>query len=87
MKSYIADTLVGIFAFDETGNILNFIDFDDQKQKIIQFYDAIDDGIIQSVYENFLLELKNSGFDEFIFDNKELQTLTSQILGYWEADE
>jgi len=82
MKSYIADTLVGIFAFDETGNILNFIDFDDQKQKIIQFYDAIDDGIIQSVYENFLLELKNSGFDEFIFDNKELQTLTSQILGY-----
>jgi len=82
MKSYIADTLVGIFAFDETGNILNFIDFENQKQKIIQFYDAIDDGIIQSVYENFLLELKNSGFDEFIFDNKELQTLTSQILGY-----
>lgn len=82
MKSYIADTLVGIFAFDETGNILNFIDFDDQKQKIIQFYDAIADGIIQSTYENFLLELKNSGFDEFIFDNKELQTLTSQILGY-----
>jgi len=82
MKSYIADTLVGIFAFDETGNILNFIDFDDQKQKIIQFYDAIADGIIQSIYENFLLELKNSGFDEFIFDNKELQTLTSQILGY-----
>ena len=82
MKSYIADTLVGIFAFDETGNILNFIDFDDQKQKLIQFYDAIADGIIQSTYENFLLELKNSGFDEFIFDNKELQTLTSQILGY-----
>ena len=82
MKSYIADTLVGIFAFDETGNILNFIDFENQKQKIIQFYGAIDDGIIQSVYENFLLELKNSGFDEFIFDNKELQTLTSQILGY-----
>ncbi len=82
MKSYIADTLVGIFAFDETGNILNFIDFENQKQKIIQFYIAIDDGIIQSVYENFLLELKNSGFDEFIFDNKELQTLTSQLLGY-----
>ncbi|MBA7521810.1 hypothetical protein ES705_13921 [subsurface metagenome] len=82
MKSYIADTLVGIFAFDETGNILNFIDFDDQKQKIIEFYDTIADGIIQSTYENFLLELKNSGFDEFIFDNKELQTLTSQILGY-----
>ncbi|MFX1487578.1 MAG: C/D box methylation guide ribonucleoprotein complex aNOP56 subunit, partial [Promethearchaeota archaeon] len=34
------------------------------------------------VYENLLLELKNSGFDKFIFDNKNLQILTSQILGY-----
>ncbi|MFX1377397.1 MAG: C/D box methylation guide ribonucleoprotein complex aNOP56 subunit [Promethearchaeota archaeon] len=82
MRSYIADTLVGIFAFDETGNILNFIDFENEKQKIIQFFDAINNGIIQSVYEEFLLELKNSGFDEFIFDNKELLTLTSQKLGY-----
>jgi len=82
MKSYIADTFVGIFAFDENGNILNFIDFENQKQKIIEFYNAIDDGIIQSVYEKFLLELKNSSYDEFIFDNRELQTLTSQTLGY-----
>ena len=82
MKSYIADTLCGIFAFDESGNILNFIDFEDDKQKIIQFYEAINEGIIQSVFEDFLLELKNSGFDEFIFDNKDLHTLTSQTLGY-----
>ncbi|MFX0030556.1 MAG: C/D box methylation guide ribonucleoprotein complex aNOP56 subunit, partial [Candidatus Hermodarchaeota archaeon] len=82
MRSYIADTLVGIFAFDETGNILNFIDFEDKKEKIIQFFEAIHDGIIQSAYEEFLLELKNSGFDEFIFDNKELQVLTSDSLGF-----
>ncbi|MFW9943160.1 MAG: C/D box methylation guide ribonucleoprotein complex aNOP56 subunit [Candidatus Thorarchaeota archaeon] len=82
MKSYIADTYIGIFAFDEIGNILNFIDFDNQKQKIIEFFIQIEDGIIQNVYEDFLLELKNSGFDEFIFDNKQLQTLTSQVLGY-----
>ena len=81
MKSYIADTLVGIFAFDETGNILNFIDFENDNQKIIQFYIDIDNGIIQSKYEEFLSELKNSGFDEFVFDNKELQALTKQ-LGY-----
>ena len=81
MKSYIADTLVGIFSFDETGNILNFIDFENDTQKIIQFYIDIDKGIIQSKYEEFLSELKNSGFDEFVFDNKELQTLTRQ-LGY-----
>ncbi|MFX1478079.1 MAG: C/D box methylation guide ribonucleoprotein complex aNOP56 subunit [Promethearchaeota archaeon] len=82
MKAYIADTLVGVFTFDETGNILNFLDFEDNTQKIVQFYNAIDDGVIQNVYENLLLELKNSGFDKFIFDNKNLQTLTSQILGY-----
>ncbi len=82
MKSYIADTFVGIFAFDESGNILSFIDFENQKHKIIEFYNAINDGKIQSVYEKFLLELKNSGFDEFIFDNKELQTLTLQVLGH-----
>ncbi|MHA2394148.1 MAG: C/D box methylation guide ribonucleoprotein complex aNOP56 subunit [Promethearchaeota archaeon] len=82
MKSYIADTFFGIFAFDDTGNILSFIDFQNDKQKIIHFYIDIQDGILQSRYKDFLLELKNSGFDEFIFDNKELQALTSQILGY-----
>jgi len=82
MKSYIADTLAGIFAVDdETGNILSFIDFEDDNQKIIQFYVDIDKSIIHSKYEEFLSELKNSGFDEFVFDNKELQTLTKQ-LGY-----
>ncbi|MBY8983441.1 MAG: C/D box methylation guide ribonucleoprotein complex aNOP56 subunit [Candidatus Lokiarchaeota archaeon] len=81
MKSYIADTLVGIFSFDETGNILNFIDFEDDNQKIIQFYIDIDGGIVQSKYQEFVTELKNSGFDIFVFDNKELQTLTEQ-LGY-----
>jgi nucleolar protein 56 len=81
MKSYIAETLVGIFSFDETGNILNFIDFENENQKIIQFYVDLDKGIIHSKYEEFLSELKNSGFDKFVFDNKELQTLTKD-LGY-----
>ncbi|NVM34703.1 MAG: C/D box methylation guide ribonucleoprotein complex aNOP56 subunit [Candidatus Lokiarchaeota archaeon] len=78
MKSYIADTLIGIFAFDETGNILNFIDFDDDYEKIIEFYNALESDIIHKVFENFLLELKNSGSDEFIFDNKKLESLTSE---------
>ena len=82
MKSYIADTLIGIFAFDETGNILNFIDFDDDYEKIIEFYEALDNNTIQKVFENFLLELENSGFNEFIFDNKKLESLTSEKLGY-----
>ena len=82
MKSYIADTLIGIFAFDESGNILNFIDFDDDYEKIIEFYNALDSDIIQKVFEDFLLDLKNSGFNEFIFDNIKLESLTSEKLGY-----
>ncbi|UCD01342.1 MAG: C/D box methylation guide ribonucleoprotein complex aNOP56 subunit [Promethearchaeota archaeon] len=82
MKSYIADTLIGIFAFDETGNILNFIDFNDDIAKIIEFYDALDNDVIQKVFEDFLLDLKNSGFSEFLFDNKKLELLTSEKLGY-----
>jgi len=82
MKSYIADTLIGIFAFDETGNILNFIDFDGDNVKIIEFYNAIETNVILKIYEDFLLELTNSGFNEFIFDNKKLELLTSTNLGY-----
>jgi nucleolar protein 56 len=82
MKSFIADTLIGIFAFDETGNILNFIDFDDDYVKIIEFFDILDKNVIQKEFEDFLLELKNSGFDEFLFDNKKLESLTSENFGY-----
>jgi len=82
MKSYIADTLIGIFAFDESGNILNFIDFDNDIEKIIEFYNAIDRDTIQKIFEKFLEELKNTGFTEFIFDNKHLESLTSEKLGY-----
>jgi len=82
MRSYIADTLIGIFAFDETGNILNFIDFDGDSAKIIEFYKAIENDVILKLYEDFLLELSNSGFNEFIFDNKKLELITSTNLGY-----
>ena len=82
MKSYIADTLIGIFAFDEAGDIVNFIDFDDDYGKIIEFYNTLDKNVIQKIFEDFLLELKNSGFNEFLFDNKKLESLSSEKLGY-----
>ncbi len=82
MKSYIADTLIGIFSLDESGNILNFIDFDDNTEKIIEFYNAVDNKIILKIYEDFLLDLKNVGFDELIFDNPKLESITSEKLSY-----
>lgn len=80
MKCYIVDTLEGIFVIDENGNIVNFRDFDDDYKKIIQFYESIESGIVLNSYKDLLFELKNSGFDEFIFDNKDLELFTSQKL-------
>jgi nucleolar protein 56 len=82
MKSYIADTLVGIFALDESGNILNFVDFNDDYEKIIDFYIALDNNRVQNGFEDFLFELKKSGFNEFVYDNEKLEALTSKKLGY-----
>jgi len=77
------DTLIGIFAFDDTGNILNFRDFDDDNERIISFYETLEfEDNISKEYEELLLELKNSGFNEFIFDNKKLEQISSQKLGY-----
>ena len=82
MKSFIADTLIGIFAIDEAGNILNFIDFNGNNKRIIEFYNALEQDIILKEYEKFLSDLRNSGFNEFIFDNSKLKTLTEKTLGY-----
>lgn len=82
MKCFIVDTLMGIFGLDETGNIVNFIDFDSDNQKIIEFYESLESKLTNQEYKNFLLELKNSGFDEFAFDNKKLEQLTFEELEY-----
>ena len=83
MKCYIADTLIGIFAFDESVNVLNFIDFNDNNQRTIEFYGSLEKGIILEEYKDLIMELKSSGFKEFIFDNKTLQMITSEKLGVY----
>jgi len=82
MKCFIIDTLIGIFAVDEVGNIINFIDFNDNFQRIIVFYTLLDSKSMQKEYEVFLKELNTSGFDEFFFDNKQLEEITSFKLKY-----
>ena len=82
MKCYIANTLEGLFALDEGGNIVNFRDFNNDYQKLIKFYESVESGIVLREYEDFLLELKNSGFDEYIFDDEDLESFTSQNLDF-----
>jgi nucleolar protein 56 len=82
MKCFIIDTLIGIFAIDEIGNILNFIEFNDDIQKAVSFFNLLNTKSLQKDYKNFLKELNNSGFDEFFFDNKQLKEITSSKLDY-----
>lgn len=81
MKCFVIDSLTGIYTVDDSGNFLNFIDLSDDIQRVISFYESLDNNLIIKEYSDFINELRNSGFDEFVFDNKKLQILTSKELG------
>jgi nucleolar protein 56 len=82
MRCFIIDTLIGIYATDDGGNFLNYINFLSDIQKSIDFYKSLNNEILSEDYSNFMSELKNTGFDDFIFDNKKLKELTTQSLGF-----
>ena len=82
MRCYIIDSLIGIYAIDDGGNFLNYIDFLDDIEKSISFYKSLNSGILSEEYSDFMTELNSSGFDDFVFDNKKLKDLTKQKLGY-----
>ncbi len=82
MKCYIIDTLIALFAVDDTGTIVNFRNFNDDPQKAIEFFKSIEEGKMPDEYHKFLEEIHNSGFREFIFDNKKLEDITANIKNY-----
>ena len=82
MKCFIVDTLSGIFALDDSNNIINFLDFNDDEQEILEFYKSLEGGVISEDLKEIFAELKNSGYNEFIFDNTKLKQLVSQEVGH-----
>ena len=82
MRCYIVDSLIGIYAIDDGGNFLNYIDFLDDMEKSVRFYNSLNSDSLSEEYSNIMTELNNSGFDDFVFDNKKLKELTKQKLGY-----
>ena len=82
MRCYIIDSLIGIFAIDDGGNFLNYIDFLDDIQKSVNFYNSLNNDTLSAEYLDFMNELNSSGFDDFVFDNRKLKDLTMQNLGY-----
>ncbi|MHA1319589.1 MAG: hypothetical protein ACTSQ1_07190 [Promethearchaeota archaeon] len=82
MRCYIIDSLIGIFAIDDGGNFLNYIDFLDDVQKSVNFFNSLNNDTLSAEYLNFMNELNSSGFDDFVFDNRKLKDITLQDLGY-----
>ena len=82
MRCYVIDTLIGIYAIDDGGNFLNYIDFLNEIHKALDFYNSLSNNILTEGYSDFMAELKNSGFDDFVFDNKKLKEITAKHLGY-----
>jgi nucleolar protein 56 len=82
MRCYVIDSLIGIYAIDDGGNFLNYIDFLDDIQKSVNFYNSLNSNILSEEYSDFMNELNSSGFDNFVFDNKKLKETTAQNLGY-----
>ncbi|MFX0047625.1 MAG: C/D box methylation guide ribonucleoprotein complex aNOP56 subunit [Candidatus Hermodarchaeota archaeon] len=82
MRCYIIDTLIGVYAIDDGGNFLNYIDFLENIEKSVSFYNLISSDSFSEEYSEFMIELKSSGFDNFVFDNKNLKEITSKQLGY-----
>ncbi|MFX1273973.1 MAG: hypothetical protein ACFFBP_02285 [Promethearchaeota archaeon] len=82
MKCYIIDTLSGLFAVDESGTLINFLDFNDNEQNIVEFYISLDEGEIIGDINNLFSELTHTGFNEFIFDNKQFKNVIDQKKHY-----
>jgi nucleolar protein 56 len=82
MKVFIVDTYLGIFAIDESQNILNFRVFFDEKEGIIELYKNIKEKYLEQWFISFMEELRSSGFDIFIFDNEDLERLVKEKLMY-----
>ena len=79
MKCFIIDTFIGIFAVDDGINIVNFVDFEENVEEIIEFYEKIEQDILVDKYRVFINQLSESGYDDFIFDNEKLASLSTQL--------
>jgi nucleolar protein 56 len=74
--------LIGIYAIDDGGNFLNYIDFLSDIQTSVNFYKSLNNEILSEDFSNFMNELRNTGFDDFLFDNKTLKELVMHKLGF-----
>ena len=78
MRCYIADTVLGIFVFDETDNPIGFRDYEGDLNEVIELYDSLNNNILPQEFRNLLKEIMDSGYNEVVVDNSKLSEIIEQ---------
>ncbi|AFK21731.1 hypothetical protein [Pyrococcus sp. ST04] len=78
MKAFIAENVRGIYAFDENGKLIAKRYFTEKPEKVL---DKLLKGEFVKDLEVLLEELKEKGYDEFVFEHPELSRRAKE-LGY-----
>jgi len=76
MRAFIAENVRGIYAFDEDGKLVGKRYFTDKPEKIL---DGLLKGELVKDLEEFLNELREKGYDEFIFEHPELSRKAKEL--------
>jgi nucleolar protein 56 len=72
MKAFIVQFPIGVLACDENNNIINKMLFPKKLQTAAKLIMALEEGKVPAELEILLTNLKNSGYDLFVFENKDL---------------
>ena len=81
MKVTIVECLFGILAFNEENRLTENILFPKQPQKAARILTKIEAGKMVDELEKLVEELRESGFDTFVFDNAALAKTVQENLG------
>ncbi len=81
MKCFVVDSPLGVFTFDENEVIVNYFSSNNNINEIEEFYFQIENKKLTENYKKIISELTIAGYNQFIYDNKELKKLSRTLIG------
>ena len=82
MNSFIIETVIGFFAFDEKGELLDKEFFVNKVEEIAGSLDKVHKGLMVPELSNLISRVSLKGFDKFLFEDKNLADAVSTDLGF-----
>lgn len=76
MKAYISENVQGIYAFDESGNLIAKREYREKPEVAL---DKLLSGEITDDLMAFLKELKEKGYEEFVFEHPDLSRAVKEL--------